>query len=215
MSLSRNSNNRSRNTRTKIVATIVVVGLIGVVAGVGTWSAFSSIVSNAANAFAAGTVILEDNDGGVRMLTLSNAKPNDFDEGCITVSYTGTLPSTVKLYGSSSFTSASSLAPYLNMTITRGSFSTAPAYDSCTNFTPDGTNYIGQGNGVVFSGTLASFNTSHSSFANGLVDPTSGSPEVWTNPESHVYKIRVTVADNNAAQGLNVTETFTWEAQNN
>lgn len=200
----------------KLVATALVLGLIGLVAGLGTWSAFTSTTSNSGNSFSAGTVTLTDNDGGsTALLTLTAAKPADSDEGCITVTYSGTLPSTVKLYGSSSFTSASSLAPYLNLTITRGSFASAPAFDSCTGFSADATNYVGAGNGVVYSGTLAAFNTSHSSFTNGLTDPTSGSPEVWSNPESHVYKISVSVADNNSAQGLNVTEAFTWEAQNN
>jgi hypothetical protein len=196
-------------TRTKLVATALVLGVLGAVAGYGTWSAFSSTTANAGNQFSSGTVTLTDNDGDAALLTLSGAKPGDFDEGCITVSYSGSLPATVKVYGSASSTSASSLAPYLNLTITRGSFPSAPAFDSCAGFQAD------TGGGVLYNGTLSAFNSTYSSFANGLVDTNNGSTEVWQNPESHVYKIRVTVQDNNSAQGLNATETFTWEAQSN
>jgi hypothetical protein len=199
----------STRTRTKLAATALVLGLVGVVAGYGTWSAFSSTTANAGNQFSAGTVTLTDNDNDAALLALATAKPGDFDEGCITATYAGSLPATVKLYGAATFTSASSLAPYLNLTITRGSFPTAPAYDSCTGFLAD------TGGGVLYNGTLSAFNSSHSSFTNGLTDTDNGTTEVWQNPESHVYKIRVTVSDNNSAQGLNATETFTWEAQNN
>jgi hypothetical protein len=149
------------------------------------------------------------------LLSLTSAKPGDYDEGCITVTYSGSLAATVKLYGAGTFTSASSLAPYIDLVITRGSFGSAPGFDSCTGFNADSTNYVGAGAGIIYSGTLSSFNSSYTSFSNGLTDPTSGSPEVWTTSEPHVYKIRATLQNNNAAQGLNVTETFTWEAQNN
>lgn len=199
----------------KLLVTALVVGVVGIVAGTQTWAAFSSTTSNSGDSFAAGTVAISDNDAGAALLSLSAAVPGAFDEGCITVTYSGSLSATVKLYGAGTFTSGSSLAPYLDLTITRGSFGSPPAFDSCTGFTADATNYIGAGAGVIFNGTLDGFNTSHTSFANGLTDPTSGSPEVWDSAESHVYKIRATLQNNSAAQGLNVTETFTWEAQNN
>jgi hypothetical protein len=46
------------------------------------------------------------------------------------------------------------------------------------------------------------------------VDPPSGGPESWTNGESHVYKLEVQLRHNLAAQGLNATQEFTWEARN-
>jgi len=204
-----------RSTKVKLLATALVLGAVGSVLGVQTWAAFSGTTVNPTNSFVAGTVAIADNDSGAAMLSLASALPGAFDEGCITVTYSGSLSATVKLYGAGTFTSGSSLAPYIDLTITRGSFGSPPAFDSCTGFTADSTNYIGAGAGVVFNGTLGGFNTSHTSFANGLTDPTSGSPEVWDNAESHVYMIRVTLQNNTAAQGLNVTETFTWEAQNN
>ena len=141
------------------------------------------------------------------MLSLSGAKPGDSDTSCIVVSYSGTLPASVRLYGT---TSGTGLDQYLDLTATRGTKSSA--FDGCSDFTADATNYIGQGAGVIYSGTLQGW---ADNYAAGLVDPTPGSPETWTNPESHAYKFVVTVQDNNSAQGLNATQTFTWEARNN
>ena len=197
-----------RHTGTKVALTLLVFVMIGVTLRVGTWSAFSATTDNAGNTFSAGTVTLTDNDAGGALLSLSNAKPGNTDTGCITVSYTGSLPSTVRLYGT---TGGTGLDQYLDLKITRGSFASAPAFDSCTGFTADATDYIGAGTGVIYNGTLQGY---ADDYTTGLVDPTAGTPESWTNPESHVYQIQVTVQDNNLAQGLNATQTFTWEARN-
>jgi predicted ribosomally synthesized peptide with SipW-like signal peptide len=205
------SDTQAREGRTglKLVVTLLLMVVLGLAAGLGTWSAFSSTTANEGNSFAAGTVVLSDNDTGSSMLALTSAKPGDSDVSCINVSYTGTLASTVRLYGT---TTGTGLDQYLDVTVTRGT--AAAGFDDCTGFTPDATDYDGagpNGNGVVYSGTLQGF---ADSYAAGLVDPTSGSPESWTNGEAHVYKVSVSVQDNNAAQGLNATQTFTWEARN-
>ena len=95
------------------------------------------------------------------------------------------------------------------LTVTRGTDS-SPSFDSCANFTPDATNYVGAGNGVVYSGPLSSF---PASYAAGIVDPTSGSPETWSQSEAHSYRFVVTLQDDNAAQGLTGNALFTWEAR--
>ena len=179
-----------------------------------TWSLFTSTRDTGSNSFATGTVIIGDNDASAAILAISGGMPGDFDEGCITITYSGTLPATVKLYGTQTAASTPSLAQYLDLRITRGTFSSAPSFDACSTFTPDATDYLGAGNGVIYDGTLANFDTTHTGFGNGLTDP-SASAEVWTASESHVYKVRVTVQNNNAAAGLNATQTFSWEAQNN
>jgi hypothetical protein len=180
---------------------------VGGVAGPATYSAFSSTTTNSANLFTAGTVNLADNDGGsTALLGLSNAKPGDSDTGCINVSYDGTLDSTVRLYANVT----GALPQYLTLTVTRGT-DPSPSFDSCAGFTPDGTNYIGAGNGVVYSGTLAAF---PASYASGLVDPIPASPETWSNPESHSYRFTITLQNDDAAQGLNGSADFTWEARN-
>ena len=141
---------------------------------------------------------ISDNDSGSALLALTAAQPGNTDTGCIKVSYAGSLASEVRLYGT---TSGTGLDAYLDLTVTRGTYTPSePGFDSCTNFQADSTNYLGAGAGVIYSGTLRDF---PGTFAGGLVDPTSGSPESWTSAEVHVYRIQVTLKNNSAAQGLN------------
>ena len=65
------------------------------------------------------------------------------------VTYGGTLASNVRLYGSNT----GDIAPYLTLTVTRGT-DNSPMFPTCgASFNPDATNYIGQGNGVIYQGT--------------------------------------------------------------
>jgi hypothetical protein len=194
--------------RTKLLAAVVTVGLASV-AGAYTWAAFVATTNNGGNSIVAGTVTLSDNDSGGSLLSLANAVPGSADNGCIRVRYAGSLPSSVRLYGT---TGGSGLDQYLDLTITRGVYSPSePAFDSCTNFQADSTNYIGAGAGVIYTGTLQGF---PDNYASGLVDPLAGFPETWTGTEDHVYRFNVTVQSNFAAQTKNATQVFTWEAQN-
>ena len=138
--------------------------------------------------------------------TLTSAAPTDAETSCIKVRFDGTLSSTVRLYG----TISGALAPYLTLTVTRGTDSN-PIFDTCGTFTADATNYIGSGNGVIYTGALGSFPTT---YAGGLVDPTSGSPETWTQNEEHIYKFVLTLGSNTAGQGQTASAGFTWEARN-
>jgi len=193
----------------KLVLSALVLGAVGLVGGLGTFSSFSSVTTNPTNSFAAGTVTIADNDAGSAMLALSNAKPADSSQSCIAITYGGTLDAAVHLYGSVS----GSLNPYLTLTVTRGTQSPASFGSACTNFTADTNNYVGQGAGVIFNGNLSSF--TGTDWATGIVDPANGGGnETWTTSEVHVYKFVVTLANNNAAQGLSGTAAFTWEAQN-
>ena len=194
----------SRSRRS--VLTMLVIGVAGLFAGAGSYAVFTATTGNTGNSFASGTVAIQDNDANTAMLALANAKPGDADTSCIRIEYTGSLDSTVRLYGSVS----GSLANYVTLTVTRGTDS-SPSFDSCANFTPDATNYVGAGNGVVYSGPLSSF---PASYAAGIVDPTSGSPETWSQSETHSYQFVVTLQDDNAAQGLTGNASFTWEARN-
>ena len=62
----------------------------------------------------------------------------------------------MRLYGT---TTGTGLDQYLDLKVTRGTYTPSePAFDSCTNFQPDGTEYIaGKGNGVIYDGTLQGF----------------------------------------------------------
>jgi len=197
---------RRRSTGVRVALSILVVALLGATVGVGTWAAFSATTDNSGNTFSTGTVALSDNDSGAAMLTLTGAKPGDSDTGCIRVTYSGSLPATVRLYGT---TAGTGLDPYLTLTVTRGTISSG-SFDSCANFTADAADYVGAGAGVLYSGSLQGFPDSYGA---GLVDPTSASPESWTSGEEHAYRFTVTVQDNNAAQGKTATQTFIWEAR--
>lgn len=203
--------NRRRSTGRKILLSVLAVGVVAAAAGVGTFAAFSSSTQNGPNSFAAGTVTIGDDDGTTgTVLSLTAAKPGDTATGCIKVSYTGSLAANVHLYGSVS----GALAPYLNLTVTRGTGSST--FPACGSFTADTANYFGNGAGVVYSGLLSAY---PSTYAAGIVDPQNcGSPpcaaQSWTNPSNHVYKFVVSLANDNNAQGLSASATFTWEAQN-
>jgi hypothetical protein len=193
----------------KVAATIAVLAGCAMLASSATWSNLNATATNPANSFSAGTVQIGSNSGSTAVLSLTNAKPGAVATGCIKVSYTGTLPSTVKLFGTSGGTG---LNQYLNLVITRGTFSGTPTAGSCTGFTADATNYISQGAGVIYSGTLANWPTTASG---ALVDPTASSPAVWSTATTHGYQLQATLLSNAAGQGLTGTETFTFQADNN
>lgn len=202
---------RGRSLPRRLFASALVLLVLGTAVG-GTTAAFSSNTANANNTIASGTVAIGDNDGGASpLLTLANARPGASATGCMKVTYTGSLSSTVRLYAT---TTGSGLAQYLDLKITRGG-NTSDAFGSCTNFaaTQDATNYIGQGAGVIYSGTLQAFPSSH---AAGLVDPLAATPESWTTSEAHSYKFEITLQSTApaAAQGLTANPTFIWEARN-
>src|SRR3954468_16569265 len=46
----------------KVLVSLVVIGLVGVVAGLGAYSAFTSTTTSSGNSFASGTVSIADND---------------------------------------------------------------------------------------------------------------------------------------------------------
>ena len=85
----------------RVLATMLIVGAVGLVAGAGTFAAFSATSGNSGNTFAAGTVALADNDAGSAMWSVTNRIPGDTVTTCIRLSYTGTLAADVKLYSAS------------------------------------------------------------------------------------------------------------------
>ena len=189
------------------IATLAVVAVVVAVVTSGvTYSAFSSSTTGSGNRFAAGTVDLGDNDTDTTMLQLVDAQPGAADTGCIVVTYSGTLPASVRLFA----TVTGTLAPYLNLTVTRG-IDTTPAFDACTGFVPDTTDYLGVGAGVVYSGTLAAY---PSDWGTGVLDPPVGPVEAWGTGEVRSYRVSVSLANDVGAQGKSATAAFTWEARN-
>jgi hypothetical protein len=195
-------------TRLRVLASVVVIGLIaGLLLTQPTWSAFSATTGNPANSAATGTVALTDNDAGSAMFSLTDMTPGTSATSCIKVTYSGSLPALVHLYQTSGGTG---LGSYLELTITRGTLSSA--FADCSGFSADTTDYAGLGQGILYSGALASLG---GTYAAGLTDPrTAAIPEIWTANEAHAYKLTLTLRNNDSAQTSTVTPTFTWEARN-
>ena len=185
-----------------------MLAVCGLLASAATWSNLNATATNPSNSFTAGTVKIGSNSGSSRCSRSPTPSPAPWRRVAFSVTYTGTLPANVKLYGTGGGTG---LNQYLTLVVTRGTFSGTPAAGSCTGFTADTTNYISQGAGVMYSGTLANW---PATAAAAQVDPTAASPESWTTGEAHGYQFQVTLANNTAAQGLTGTETFIFEADN-
>src|SRR5436305_12715016 len=110
-------------------------------------AAFTAATSNAGNSFTGGTVYLTDDDGGNALFSMSAAKPGDTETKCLTVDYTGSLNSEVRLFG---ITTGTGLDAYLTLKITRGDFASPPGGGDCAGFTPDSLNYANHGAGVTY-----------------------------------------------------------------
>jgi predicted ribosomally synthesized peptide with SipW-like signal peptide len=185
----------------KVLLTLLVVGVLGGVAAVGTLSAFSATTVNNDNSFAAGTVTLADNDSGAVLYSVSNQKPGVNTVKCIKLTYTGTLGADVKLYTASTVNAS---AQYINLTIEKGTSDTA-VFPNCGTFTAEST---------IYNGTLAAFAAAKNSYANG-VPAFPGSQTTWAQNDTLVYRFTLSVQDDNAAQGASSgLHTFTWEARN-
>jgi hypothetical protein len=170
-------------------------------------SSLNDSTSNPGNTFASGTVKVGDNDAGTALASFSAGRPGTTATGCVNVTYTGTLPANVRLYGT---TTGSGLDAYLDLTITRGTFSGTPPAGSCTGFTADTTNY-GNGAGVVYTGLLSGLGATA---ATGVVDPLASAPRTWVAAEAHAYKVTVTLRNDAGGQGKSATTSFSWVAEN-
>ena len=188
-------------TSRRVLLTLLIVGLLGGVAAVGTLSAFSSTTTNTDNSFAAGTVTLTDNDSGGVLYSVSNQKPGVDTVKCIELTYTGSLDADVKLYTPSSVNAS---AQYINLTIEKGTSDTS-TFPNCGTFASEST---------IYSGTLSAFAATKNSFANGLL-AFPGSQTAWAPNDTLVYRFTLSVQDDNAAQGASSgLHSFTWEARN-
>lgn len=163
------------------------------------YSAFTSTTENPGNNWSAGTVQL-DNDASTALFAATNMKPGSTGAKCITVTSSGSLASTVKLYATEAETT-NRLSSHLNLTVLQGTGDGA----DCSSFKPLATGP------EVFDGTLADFGAV-TSFAAGKGNwaPTG------TADETRVYQIVFTLdpAAPDTTQGGTASVGFTWEAQN-
>jgi hypothetical protein len=193
------------SNRSKVLRTLLVLGIVACIAGAGVFSAFSSKTDNPGNIITAGTVELEDNDGGTALYAITGAKPGDSKTSCIKVTYKGSLPATVKLFTPSTI---GELGPYVNLKVEAGTQTTS-VFPNCEGFTPAATP-------IVYEGTLAAFATEHSTFTNGITT-NPGAATKWETNNSVVYKFTATLSSSapEAAQGKTTgSHIIRWEAQN-
>lgn len=182
----------------KLLLSTLVVGATTAVAGVGVFAAFTAQTTNTGNSIDSGTVTINSNDTGLTLYTLANQGPGATNQRCIRVTYTGSLPSTVKLYRSA-VTNGSAF----NLTIERGS-GLSGGFPACTGFTSAGT---------VYTGTLGGLGADYT----GGVDARGAA---WNQSDVVDYRFTITVVDDptpnaHASVVSSGTHSFTWEARNN
>ncbi|GGL05182.1 hypothetical protein JOE58_003195 [Curtobacterium luteum] len=174
----------------------------GVVVSTASYSAFSATTVNPTSNWTAGTVALSDDDANTALFTVTGLKPGSTGTNCIAVTSTGSLPSTVKLYGTNAATT-NALATNINLTVEQG---TGGGFGSCTGFTAAATS------GTLYTGTVGGFGSTSTNFASGIGTwaPTG------TASETRVYRFTYTVPTSapNSIQGGTAALGFTWEAQN-
>lgn len=189
----------------KVLLSTLVVGVLCGLTTLGVFGVFSATTQNAGNEVSTGTVAISDNDAGSALYNVTGAKPGDTVSRCIRTTYTGSLPSNVHLYSTST---PGALAQYVDLTVTKGT-QIGGAFPSCTGFTADTA-------GVVFNGTLQGFEQARTSYATG-VDTNPGSQTSWVTGNSVVYKVDATLqlTTPDAGQGASSgVHTFVWEARN-
>lgn len=180
----------------------------GVAVSQASYSAFSAKVESSSSNWTAGTVALDGNvssgagaNASTAMFTATGLKPGSTGAKCITVTSSGSLASTVKLYATTASTTKD-LSSNIDLTITEGT----GADSTCGDFkvlAPATTPY---------TGTLMAFGTDKTGFATGWG---SWAP-TGTATETRTYKITYTVKSTapNTTMGGTASMGFTWEAQN-
>jgi hypothetical protein len=191
------------NKSQKLLASALVVGVLGSVVALGVFGLFSATTQNSGNEISSGTIAISDNDAGSAMFNITNAKPGDAWTRCIRVLYSGSLPADVKLY---ELGGGGPLSPYLKLKLEQGAQAEA-TFPSCTGFTPDGTN----GTGTIYEGP--GFGSIGNSYDTGAPVVPFGKT-VWSPGESLVFRATLTLAADapEIAQG-NTTGEFTIVAE--
>jgi hypothetical protein len=185
----------------KTLWSVLLVTAIGGIAAFGAFSAFSDTTSNANNDFSTGTVTI-GNNATSPLYSVTGGKPATTSaDHCIKITYSGSLPATVKVYRSAfSGGSTPNLSDYLTVSVTKGT----GTQENCSDFS---------GATSVYSGTLTAFATDWST---GLALTNGSAAAAWAQNDAVTYKFSAQVADDNNATGLTTgTHSFTWEARNN
>ena len=184
-----------------LVAVPAALAVSGLVVAQSSYSAYSATTAKPANNWASGTVALTDDDSNAAAFSVANARPGASGSRCLVVTSNGSLPSAVRVYGANG-TGTTSLAAYIDLTITQGD---GGAFGSCDGFTP-----LPSG-AEVFHGSLMTFGMTHSGYANGVA----GWSPAGTTPESRTYKLSYTISPDapNDTMGGTAGGDIVFEAQ--
>jgi hypothetical protein len=193
-------------TIVSLVAIPAALAVSGLVVAQSSYSAYSATTVNPTSNWATGTVALTDDDANTAAFTASNLKPGSTGSRCIVVSSTGSLPSAVKLYGTSAATTKA-LASSINLNVTQG---TGGSFGSCAGYTPLTTG------SSVYTGTLADFGSSATNFSTGVGSWNTAGVATGGAAETRTYQLTYSVRTEttNDTQGGTAAMGFTWEAQN-
>ena len=183
----------------KGLLTLLAVGGMGAVAGLGT---FSATTTNSGNNISSGTVKIDQHTGATTLYNVTNQKPGDATTKCLRVTYSGSLTaSEVKLYVSSGITNGTNY----NLEIDRGSgLSTLDSTMSCAGFNQTS---------VAYNGQLGSLGSSYGTGVDGKA-----SAATWATSDTVDYRFIITQNDDTTANAHTSTvtsgaHTFTWEAR--
>jgi hypothetical protein len=209
--------------RRTVLAAAVPIGLVlsAAVVWQSTSAAFTATTDNPDNSWQAGSVVLGDSDGGAALFDTTNdsaLKPGSTGSRCIRVDYTGNLPADIRLYVTTPAAGATTLDPYLVMSVEQGqnvATGTTVAADCTSGFTPTATPTFLY-NTKPASDATADQTRTMSALKSTRADYLNGFPVGTAVPtDTHLtFRITYSVKDDNLAQNTQSKATFTWEAHN-
>lgn len=194
--------------RKKIVSCLLVLGgcvLLAALAGV--FAAFTAVDTRPSNSSSSGTVKLTDNDSNGSLYSVAAdgvLAPGQSVERCISVTYDGTLPSSVAFYRDPAETITNGAK--FTIKVERGTQS-SPSFPSCTGFTVESTAFA--------QADLDAFPTT---YAGGPTGKSGGA--AWVQGDTVIYRFTLTAKsgatpDGGAATAPTGNHSFKWESRNN
>jgi len=203
----------ARFRATAVRATVVLLAVLLASFSILTTSraAFTATTDNNGNDFGAGTVSIVDDDTALVMFNVTGMAPGDVVVNCIQVTYTGSLDTSgVRLYtANQGTTTATNLAPQLNVTIEEGTGAAFVATElgggegDCTGFVAGST--------LITSVAMDTVAATYVDFASGV----SAWAPLGGSSDNRAYRVTVELdpAATDAFQGMDAQIDFVWEAQ--
>jgi len=195
-----------RKEQSRRLVTLAGLGVSSMLVWQSSSAAFSATTTNPTNSMTAGTVAISDNDAGVALFNnITGIVPGGTGNNCITVTYSGTATSTVKLYTSGYVATdgaadGATLPTWLKMYIqvATGTCAAPGAYSDVSAASP----------GDTFT-TVSGKTTFANGYGTGWTAAASG------NTRAFKFTYTLDSSAPSTAQGDNISTSFVWEAQNN